>query len=90
MTSSCKLPSSHILYPLWKYAVDADQVVRSDLKELMDYDLQGAPYGYTPFCDSRETTLGFQFWRTGKFLHFFSPSNEYVIHSLLIHVIIWM
>lgn len=45
--------------------VDADQVVRADLKELRDLDLNGAPYGYTPFCDSRETTLGFQFWRTG-------------------------
>jgi len=45
--------------------VDADQVVRADLKELRDLDLHGAPYGYTPFCDSRDTTLGFQFWRKG-------------------------
>ena len=45
--------------------VDADQVVRGDLKELWDMDLQGAPYGYTPFCTSRDTTLGFQFWRSG-------------------------
>jgi len=45
--------------------VDADQVVRGDLKELWDMDLQGAPYGYTPFCSSRESTLGFQFWRGG-------------------------
>lgn len=28
-------------------------------------DLQGAPYGYTPMCSSREATLGYQFWRTG-------------------------
>lgn len=26
---------------------------------------QGHPYGYTPFCSSREETLGFQFWRSG-------------------------
>jgi len=45
--------------------VDADQVVRGDLKELWDLDLQGAPYGYTPFCESREETLGYQFWREG-------------------------
>lgn len=45
--------------------VDADQVVRGDLKELWDMDLQGAPYGYTPFCTSRESTLGFQFWQSG-------------------------
>ncbi|CAN0520785.1 unnamed protein product, partial [Ectocarpus sp. 12 AP-2014] len=41
------------------------QVVRADLKELWDLDLQGAPYGYTPFCSSREETLGYQFWRGG-------------------------
>ena len=45
--------------------VDADQVVRGDLKELWDMDLHGAPYGYTPMCSSREETLGFQFWNTG-------------------------
>ena len=45
--------------------VDADQVVRGDLKELWDMDLEGAPYGYTPMCSSRETTIGFQFWNSG-------------------------
>jgi UDP-glucose:glycoprotein glucosyltransferase len=45
--------------------VDADQVVRSDLKELWDMDLKGKPYAYTPFCSSRKETLGFQFWRQG-------------------------
>ena len=45
--------------------VDADQVLRGDLAELWDMDLQGAPYGYTPMCSSRETTLGYQFWREG-------------------------
>ncbi|CAM9011003.1 unnamed protein product [Wickerhamomyces anomalus] len=34
--------------------VDADQIVRTDLKELVDMDLEGAPYGYTPMGDSRE------------------------------------
>ncbi|KAJ8601472.1 hypothetical protein CTAYLR_005695 [Chrysophaeum taylorii] len=45
--------------------VDADQVVRSDLRELWNLDLKGKPYGYAPFCDSRPETLGFQFWRSG-------------------------
>jgi len=45
--------------------VDADQVVRGDLKELWEMDLKGAPYGYTPMCSSRESTLGFQFWNSG-------------------------
>lgn len=45
--------------------VDADQVVRADLKELRDFDLEGAPYGYTPFCDSRKDMDGFRFWKSG-------------------------
>jgi len=45
--------------------VDADQVVRADLKELWEMDLKGKPYGYTPFCTSRKETLGYQFWNSG-------------------------
>jgi len=45
--------------------VDADQIVRADLKELVEMDLHGAPYGYTPFCDSRKETEGYRFWKTG-------------------------
>ena len=45
--------------------IDADQILRADLKELWTMDLEGKPYAYTPFCSSREDTLGFQFWRTG-------------------------
>eukprot|EP01128_Nolandella_sp_AFSM9_P004181 TRINITY_DN1834_c0_g1_i1.p1 TRINITY_DN1834_c0_g1~~TRINITY_DN1834_c0_g1_i1.p1 ORF type:complete len:1557 (+),score=427.65 TRINITY_DN1834_c0_g1_i1:84-4673(+) len=48
--------------------VDADQVVRADLKELWDLDLEGAPYGLTPFCSGEimnEETKGFRFWDSG-------------------------
>uniref|UniRef100_A0A3Q2EG56 UDP-glucose ceramide glucosyltransferase-like 1 n=1 Tax=Cyprinodon variegatus TaxID=28743 RepID=A0A3Q2EG56_CYPVA len=45
--------------------VDADQIVRADLKELRDLDLEGAPYGYTPFCDSRKEMEGYRFWKSG-------------------------
>ncbi|KAG8452197.1 hypothetical protein GDO86_004115 [Hymenochirus boettgeri] len=45
--------------------VDADQIVRADLKELRDFDLGGAPYGYTPFCDSRKEMDGYRFWKSG-------------------------
>eukprot|EP00730_Choanoeca_flexa_P004162 TRINITY_DN11618_c0_g3_i1.p1 TRINITY_DN11618_c0_g3~~TRINITY_DN11618_c0_g3_i1.p1 ORF type:complete len:1253 (+),score=421.02 TRINITY_DN11618_c0_g3_i1:1104-4862(+) len=45
--------------------VDADQVVRADMNELVELDLKGAPYGYTPFCDSREEMDGFRFWKSG-------------------------
>ncbi|KFO37832.1 UDP-glucose:glycoprotein glucosyltransferase 2 [Fukomys damarensis] len=45
--------------------VDADQIVRHDLKELRDFDLGGAPYGFTPFCDSRTEMDGYRFWKKG-------------------------
>ncbi|CDH57110.1 udp-glucose:glycoprotein glucosyltransferase [Lichtheimia corymbifera JMRC:FSU:9682] len=45
--------------------VDADQVVRTDMKELVDLDLHGAPYGYTPFCKDRTEMDGFRFWNQG-------------------------
>ncbi|XP_022095271.1 UDP-glucose:glycoprotein glucosyltransferase 1-like isoform X2 [Acanthaster planci] len=45
--------------------VDADQIVRADLQELANLNLQGAPYGYTPFCASRREMDGFRFWNSG-------------------------
>uniref|UniRef100_A0A8C5M005 UDP-glucose ceramide glucosyltransferase-like 1 n=1 Tax=Leptobrachium leishanense TaxID=445787 RepID=A0A8C5M005_9ANUR len=45
--------------------VDADQIVRADLRELRDFNLGGAPYGYTPFCDSRREMDGYRFWKSG-------------------------
>jgi len=45
--------------------VDADQIVRTDLYDLVKLDLEGAPYGFTPMCDSRTEMEGFRFWKTG-------------------------
>ncbi|KAJ2710674.1 killer toxin resistant protein, partial [Coemansia spiralis] len=45
--------------------VDADQIVRADLQELANMDLQGAPYGYTPFCDDRPGIDALRFWKQG-------------------------
>lgn len=39
--------------------------MRTDLKELRDFDLEGAPYGYTPFCESRREMDGYRFWKSG-------------------------
>jgi UDP-glucose:glycoprotein glucosyltransferase len=60
-----------VLFPLAVRRViyiDADQVVRGDIKELYDMDLQGAPYAYTPFClppHNNPATEGFRFWNSG-------------------------
>jgi UDP-glucose:glycoprotein glucosyltransferase len=45
--------------------IDSDQVVRTDLIELMRMDFDGAPYAFTPFCDSRPATEPFRFWKQG-------------------------
>jgi UDP-glucose:glycoprotein glucosyltransferase len=45
--------------------VDADQIVRTNMKELIDTDLHGHVYGYAPMGNSREEMEGFRFWKTG-------------------------
>ncbi|KAJ5933375.1 hypothetical protein N7454_005704 [Penicillium verhagenii] len=45
--------------------VDADQIVRTDMYDLVSHDLQGAPYGFTPMGDSRTEMEGFRFWKQG-------------------------
>jgi UDP-glucose:glycoprotein glucosyltransferase len=43
----------------------ADQIVRVDMKELVDVDLHGRVYGYAPMGDDRVEMEGFRFWKTG-------------------------
>lgn len=43
--------------------IDADQVLRADVGELHDMDLQGAPYAYTPFCNDYAPMEGYRFWK---------------------------
>lgn len=50
--------------------VDADQIVRTDMYDLVTLDLEGAPYGFTPMCDSRTSMEGFRFWKTGYWANF--------------------
>eukprot|EP00435_Cladocopium_sp_Y103_P043819 s1671_g12.t1 len=45
--------------------IDADQVVRADVKELWELDLQGKVYGFVPMGDSNPDTEGFRFWKQG-------------------------
>ncbi|TVY39240.1 UDP-glucose:glycoprotein glucosyltransferase [Lachnellula occidentalis] len=50
--------------------VDADQIVRTNMIELVNHDLKGAPYGFTPMCDSRTEMEGFRFWKQGYWERF--------------------
>eukprot|EP00439_Symbiodinium_sp_Y106_P073559 s364_g13.t2 len=45
--------------------IDADQVVRADVKELWDLDLKGNVYGFVPMGDTNPDTEGFRFWKQG-------------------------
>ncbi|KAJ8252912.1 hypothetical protein GJAV_G00206940 [Gymnothorax javanicus] len=63
--------------------VDADQIVRTDLTELRDLDLEGAPYGYTPFCDSRKEMDGYRFWKSGYWASHLG-SRKYHISALYV------
>lgn len=45
--------------------VDADQIVRTDMGELYDMDIDGRPLAYTPFCDNNREMDGYRFWNQG-------------------------
>lgn len=45
--------------------VDADQTIRTNMRELMTMEFGDAPYAFTPFCDSRTETEPFRFWKKG-------------------------
>ena len=45
--------------------IDADAVVRGDLSELMNINLNGCPYGFVPFCTSRKEMKKYHFWTQG-------------------------
>ncbi|WFD34810.1 killer toxin resistant protein [Malassezia cuniculi] len=50
--------------------VDADQIVRHDMYDLVQMDLDGAPYGYPPMGDDSEDMDGFRFWKKGYWAKF--------------------
>ncbi|CAD7957379.1 unnamed protein product [Amoebophrya sp. A120] len=45
--------------------IDADQIVRADVRELRDFDLQGNVYGFVPMGDTNLLTEGYRFWKQG-------------------------
>lgn len=63
--------------------VDADQIVRTDMIELINTDLHGAPYGFTPMCDSRVEMEGFRFWKQGYWANFLE-GKPYHISALYV------
>jgi UDP-glucose:glycoprotein glucosyltransferase len=64
--------------------VDADQIVRADMIELVEMDLEGAPYAFTPMGDSRKEMEGFRFWKQGYWKKFLSDKFKYHISALYV------
>jgi len=58
--------------------VDADQIVRSDLMELQNMDIDGKPYAYTPFCDKPIEMDGFRFWKEGFWKNHLRGRNYHI------------
>lgn len=58
--------------------VDADQIVRTDMYELVQHDLDGAPYGFTPMCDSRSEMEGFRFWKQGYWKNYLKDKPYHI------------
>jgi UDP-glucose:glycoprotein glucosyltransferase len=58
--------------------IDSDQIIRTDLIELMRMDFGGAPYAFTPFCDSRVETEPFRFWKQGYWQALLDGKNYHI------------
>ncbi|CAO1622126.1 unnamed protein product [Jaminaea pallidilutea] len=50
--------------------VDSDQVVRTDLQDLIDIDLKGAPYAFPPMGQDAPDMENFRFWNYGYWKDF--------------------
>ncbi|KNC69551.1 hypothetical protein SARC_17937, partial [Sphaeroforma arctica JP610] len=50
----------------------------------MNLDLQGAPYGYTPFCADRDDMAQYRFWDTGYWKTHLGEHMKYHISALYV------
>lgn len=64
--------------------VDADQIARTDLAQLTKVDLEGAPYGFPPMCDSRDGMEGYRFWKQGYWKEVLKDDLQYHISALYV------
>ncbi|KAI5953635.1 KRE5 [Candida jiufengensis] len=64
--------------------IDADQICRTDLTPLIEMDLEGAPYAFTPMCDSNTEMDGFRFWKSGYWSDVLQDDLKYHISALYV------
>lgn len=58
--------------------VDADNIVRTDLKKLIDVDLHGRAYGYPPIGMDRQEMDGYRFWTRGYWKDYLRGRNYHI------------
>merc|ERR1719161_434611 len=66
--------------------IDADQIVKADVRELWDLSLGGKVYGMVPFCQGairNEETMGYRFWEKGFWAQHLG-SKPYHISALFV------
>ena len=64
--------------------VDADQIVRADLKELLQINLQGSPFALVPMCNSRQDMVNYRFWEKGYWKKVLKDDFNYHISALFV------
>lgn len=64
--------------------VDADQISRTDMKELMEMDLDGAPYAFTPMCESNKEMEGYMFWKKDYWAKVLQKDLKYHISAMFV------
>lgn len=64
--------------------IDADQVARADVAELMSIDMNGTAYGFTPMCETRRDMEGFMFWKQGYWKNVLKDDLKYHISALFV------
>lgn len=45
--------------------IDSDQIIKTDLRDLMTMDFNNCPYAFTPFCNDRPEMAEYRFWEVG-------------------------
>ncbi|KAK2962871.1 putative UDP-glucose:glycoprotein glucosyltransferase [Blattamonas nauphoetae] len=62
---------------------DADQLTLANFDELMQLDLKGAPYAYTPMCDNKPEMAPYRFWESDYWKHILN-GKPYHISALYV------
>ncbi|OHT14069.1 hypothetical protein TRFO_15576 [Tritrichomonas foetus] len=67
--------------------VDADDVIRADFFELMELNMKGAPYGFTPFCEDRPEMEEYRFWNDGYWRNILNGKKYHISAMFVVDLV---